>query len=189
MISLGELLHGTDEDFLVNLYLAALGRFPDEMGLAHHRDIIAGHPDRRAELVRAFLDSEEGRQQGRAITPDLHAPDGGPIPAEQALAAQLRLRTEALRVALGTLRQAPGAEGPQSSLSGEIMGLGAALASLRTEMTERIAALEALVAGRVPPAPTLSPAISLDYVNDLVEASQGPLLQRLRALELKLIPR
>lgn len=189
MISLGELIHGTDEDFLVNLYLAALGRWPDEMGLAHHRDIIAGHPERRADLVRGFLNSEEGRQQGRSIAPDILAPDGGPIPADQALAAQLRLRTEALRAAVGALRQAPGAEAPGSSLSGEIMALGAALTSLRTELTERIAALEAVVAGRVPMAPQLSPAVSLDYVNDLVEASQGALLQRIRALEKQLIER
>lgn len=189
MISLGELLHGTDEDFLVNLYLAALGRWPDEMGLAHHLDIIAGDPGRRAELVQVFLHSEEGRQQGRTITPELHAPDGGRIPVEQALAAQLRLRTAALRTAIAALREAPGAAAPNSSLAGEIMALGAALASLRTELTERIAGLEALLAGRVPMAPHLSPAISLDYVNDLVEASQGPLLHRLRALELALIQR
>lgn len=183
MISLGELLHGTDEDFLVNLYLAVLGRWPDEMGLAHHRGIIAGQPERRAGLVRAFLDSEEGRQQGRSVTPD-----AGPVPAEQALAAQLRLRTEALRAAIAAQARAA-AEPPLTSLGGEILALGAALASLRTELTERIAGIEALLAGQVPPAPALSPAVSLDYVNDLVEAAQAQTLRRLRALELGALER
>ena len=182
MMTLGELLHGTDEDFLVNLYLAVLGRWPDERGLAHHRGIIAGQPDRRAELVRSFLESEEGRQQRRVIVPD-----PGPVSAEQALAAHMRLRTDVLQSAMAELRQAPATVAPVSSLAGEILALGTALSSLRTELTERLAGMEALLAARVPPAPSLSPAVSLDYVNDLVEAAQAQTLQRLRALELRAI--
>lgn len=178
MITLGELLHGTDEDFVVNLYLAALGRWPDEAGYAHHLGLIAGQPEARAGMVQAFLASEEARQRPPGI--QLETP--GPVPAEQALAAHLRLRTELLRAAIAAPREAAEA-GHTSALAGEIMALGAALEGLRTELTERIAALEARLAGAVPPAPALSPAISLDYVNALVEGAQAPLHQRLRALE------
>jgi hypothetical protein len=181
MITLGELLHGTDEDFVVNLYLATLGRWPDEMGFTHHLGLIAGNPEARAGLVQALLNSEEARQRRPAILPD---PE--PVPPGQALAAQLRLRTEALHAAL-TERRLPSAEAQPSALAGEIMALGAALDGLRTELNERIAALEATLAGRVPPAPALSTAVSLDYVNDLVEAAQAPLLRRIRTLEQRLI--
>lgn len=184
MIALGELVHGTDEDFLVNLYLAALGRWPDEAGFAHHLGLIAGRPQLRAELVQGFLNSEEARQRPPGIRMD--AP--GPVPPEQALAAQLRLRTEILRAAIAAPREAAAAA-EQSALAGEIMALGAALEGLRAELTERIAALEARLAGTVQPAPALSPAVSLDYVNDLVEGAQAPLLRRIRALEARLLER
>ena len=181
-ITLGELLHGTDEDFLVNLYLAALGRWPDEMGFAHHLGVIAHDPGKRVGIVHDFMCSEEGRQHGGRITPDPQ-----PVPVEQALAAQLRLRTDVLRTAILELRHAPRTEVATSSVAGDILALGAALDSLRTEMKERIAALEAALAGQVPASPSLSPRVSLDYVNDLVEASQAQIHQRLRALELRLI--
>jgi hypothetical protein len=182
MITLGELLHGTDEDFVVNLYLAALGRWPDEPGYVHHLDLIAGKPEGRAGLVQGFLASEEARQRPPGIRLDA----AGPVPPEQALAAQLRLRTEVLRAAIAAPREAAGT-GQPSALAGEIMALGAALEGLRTELTERIAALEARLAGTVPPAPALSAAISLDHVEALVEGAQAPLRQRLRVLEARLL--
>ncbi len=181
-ITLGELLHGTDEDFLVNLYLAALGRWPDEMGFAHHLGVIAHGPGKRVGVVHDFMGSEEGRRHGGCIILD---PE--PVPVEQALAAQLRLRTDVLRAAILELRHAPRTEAATSSVAGDVLALGAALDSLRTEMKERIAALEAALAGQVPASPSLSPRVSLDYVNDLVEASQAQIHQRLRALELRLI--
>lgn len=181
MITLGELLHGTDEDFIVNLYLATLGRWPDEAGFAHHLGLVSGKPDARAGLVQGLLASEEARQRRPGVLPD-----AAPVPAEQALAAQLRLRTEVLRTAISEQRQ-PSIEAQPSALAGEIMALGAALDGLRAELTERVAALETRLAGAVPPAPALSPAVSLDYVNDLVEGAQAPLLRRIRALEARLL--
>ncbi len=181
MITLGELLHGTDEDFIVNLYLAALGRWPDDAGFTHHLGLIAGQPEARAGLVQALRNSEEAQQRRPAILSD-----PTPVAAEQALAAQLRLRTQVLHAALAE-RRPPSAEAQPSALAGELMALGTALDGLRTELNERIAALEATLAGRVPPAPALSPAISLDYVNDQVEQAQAPLLRRIRALERRLI--
>jgi hypothetical protein len=182
MISVGELLHGADEDFLVNLYLATLGRWPDDAGLAHHHSIIAGRPEMRPELIRLFQESEEGRQRGLQV-----APDPGPVPVEQALAAQLRLRTTMLRQAIDALREAPALNGLGPAVAGEIAALGAGLASLGVELRERVAAVESLVAGRVPPAPNLSPAVSLDVVNDLVEAAQASIHLRLRQIERRLV--
>lgn len=184
MISFGELLHGTDEDFLVNLYLATLARWPDEAGLLHHSAIIAGAPERRVDLIRLFVDSEEGRRSGSVIDPD-----PGPVPAEQALAAQLRLRTRVLRSAIEALREAPAMTGLGPAVAGEIAALGANMASLGAELRERMAAMEAVLAGRVPTAPNLSPAVSLDYVNDLVETALVQLNLRLRQMERRLLDR
>lgn len=181
MISLAELLPGTDEDFVTNAYLAALGRWPDEGGFAHHLAAIAGQPERRLAMLRVMQESEEGRMKRRAI-----APDAAPVPMEQALAAQLRLRTEALRAEIAELRAVP-ASALSPALEGEVVALRAALDTLGFELRERLAALEAALAGRVPMAPNLSPAVSLDCVNDMIEAAQAQVNQRLRAIEKRLI--
>jgi hypothetical protein len=182
MITLGELLQGGDEDFIINLYLAVLGRWPDEAGLAHHLPLIAGEPQRRMDLVRLIQDSEEARLRGTPIVPD-----EAPVPPEQALTAQLTLRTRALREVFVEMRAASASLTANSALAGEVAALAAALEGLGVEVRARMAALEAALAGRVPPAPNLSPAVSLDYVNDLVEGAQAELKQRLRALEKRLI--
>lgn len=182
MITLGELLHGSDEDFLTNLYLAVLGRWPDEGGFSQHLQALAADPGRRPSTFREFRESEEGRSR-----PDGVDPDPGPVSAERALAAQLRLRTQALRLDVIQLREAHAASAVGAALLGEVGALRAALTNLGTELRERMAALEAALAGRVPPTPNLSPAISLDYVNDQIEAAQLPFIQRLRAIEKRLL--
>lgn len=182
MITTSELLYGTDEDFLTNLYIAAMGRWPDEAGFAHHLPMIAGRPEKRAEVMRGFLASEEARQKERAISPDT-----SPVTPEQALTAQLRLRTDVLQAEMASLRDTPASLSAGSAVAGEVAALGSALASLGHELRERMAALEAALAGRVPGAPNLSPAVSLDYVNDLIEASQAQLGHRLRAIEKRLL--
>ena len=184
MISLGELLQGEDEDFVINLYLAVLGRWPDEAGLAHHLATIAGEPQRRMDLVRLIQDSEEARLRD---TPP--GPDTAPVPVEQALSAQLMLRTSAMREMFAASRSSSAGLLANSAVAGEVSALGAALASLGTELRERMAALEAMLAGRVSSAPNLSPAVSLDYVNDVIEGAQAALHQRLRALEKRLLER
>jgi len=182
MITAGELLHGPDPDFVVNAYLAALGRWPDEAGFEHHLALIAGKPELRLEALRRIHGSEEGRLKALPLSLD-----ATPVPPEQALSAQLRLRTQALRTEMAALRASAASGSVAPALASEIAALGADLATLRTEMRERLAALEALVAGRIPPAPSLSPALSVDYVNDLVEAAQAQLGHRLRAIEKKLL--
>jgi len=182
MITLGELLHGSDEDFLTNLYLAVLGRWPDEGGFAQHLQGLVADPGRRITTFREFLESEEGRSRPGAVDPD-----PSPVSAERALAAQLGLRTRTLRSEVIQLREAQATASAGAAVLGEVGALRAAFGSLGIELRERMAALEAALAGRVPPTPNLSPAISLDYVNDQIEAAQLPLNQRLRTIEKRLL--
>jgi hypothetical protein len=182
MIRAGELLHGTDEDVVVNLYLGVLGRWPDEPGFAHHLGFIAGRPERRAEALAHMMASEEAQLRGRPLDPDPR-----PVPPEEALATQMRLRAEWFRMEL-TRRDAPVATPDQATLE-EVVALRQDLAALRREMEARFAAVEALLAGDLPAAPTLSPALSVGYVNDLLETLRAELLQRLRALEIRQLER
>jgi len=182
MITLGELLHGSDEDFLTNLYLAVLGRWPDEGGFALHLQALMADPGRRAATFQEFMESEEGQRRPGAVDAD-----PGPVSVEQAWAAQLGLRTQALRREVAQLREAQATAAAGAAMLGEVAALRFALTGLGTELRERMAALEAALAGRVPTSPNLSPAISLDYVQDQIEAAQMPLNQRLRALEKRLL--
>ena len=85
-LTAAHLLPGTDEDFVINAYLAILGRWPDEGGLAHHMDFIADRPERRTEMLRHMLSSEEAAAHGQPL------PLEGGATAVEAELAQLRLR-------------------------------------------------------------------------------------------------
>ena len=53
----GDLLAGDDHDFVVNLYLALLRRWPDEDGYRHFLAMVAGRPERRIEALRHMAKS------------------------------------------------------------------------------------------------------------------------------------
>lgn len=182
-IRAAELLHGTDEDVVVNLYLGILGRWPDEPGFAHHLDFLAGRPERRAEALARIMASEEARLRGVRLDPSLAA-----VPPEQALATQMRLRAEWFRQELAR-RDAPAAPGPDPATLEEVAALRHEVAALRREMEARLAAIEACLAGELPAAPALSPALSVGYVNDLLETLRAEMLERLRRLEIRQIGR
>ena len=51
----GDLLAGDDHDFVVNLYLALLRRWPDEAGYRHFMGMVAGRPERRLDALRQMV--------------------------------------------------------------------------------------------------------------------------------------
>lgn len=146
----GDLMHGEDHDFVVNAYLALLGRWPDDAGYHHYLDSIRNRPERRAEVLRALAGSEEARRAGMAM----EIAPGPLLPSDprQALAAALELRTGHLHAEIERLKEAVELLG-----GAELAGFGAELieardAALRSEieaarreMRERVEALAALL--------------------------------------------
>lgn len=178
MITEEELLPGEDGEFVINLYLAVLGRWPDEGGLAHHMAFLAGRPDQRKAALRNMQTSEEARLRGHVVPPGGEAANAG--------AAQARLRLGWLLEEVATLRSRPEAA-PDNDLREEMARLAAELARLRAETRERLAALEAGLANALPLEPRLSAALSVDFVQDQIAAAQLRLEARLRALEARML--
>lgn len=182
-IRAGLLLVGTDEDVVVNLYLAVLGRWPDEGGFANYMALLAQGPAMRARMFEELRQSEEARQRGLPLDADMV-----PGTEAEALAAQLRLRTRWFQAEIARLQARP-AGGADPRLAEELAIARQELASLRAEHSARFAAIEATLTGAIPPAPVLSPALSLGHVNDLVEVLRAELLERMRRLELRQLER
>ena len=211
-VEAGDLLFGEDHDFVVNLYLAALRRWPDPGGYHHYLGMVANRPERRIDAIRQIAGSEEARRAGTAIA----IPPGPVLPADprRAMAAMLDLRTEWLREQVAGLREAVellgGPGGP------ELAGLGTELIeardaelrseinALRRETGERLEALAGLLRDRggLPPPQAASPlahataeeraaaAVSrlvTDYVGDLLSISETRFESRLRAIEARLL--
>lgn len=203
----GDLMLGEDHDFVVNAYLALLGRWPDDAGYHHYIDAIRNRPERRAEVLRALAGSEEARRAGLA----LEIPPGPLLPSDprQSLAAMLELRTSHLQAEIDRLKEAVellgGPGGP------ELAGLGAELieardAALRSEieaarreMRERLEALAtllpggtegagaALVATAEERAARAVSAMVADYVADILALAETRFEARLRAVEARLL--
>ncbi|WP_027283653.1 DUF4214 domain-containing protein [Rubritepida flocculans] len=180
-IRAGLLLWGADEDVVINLYLAVLGRWPDEGGFANYMGLLAQGPAQRARMFEELRHSEEARARALPLDPDL-TPGG----EAESLAAQLRLRTRWFQAELARLAARP-AGGTDPALAEALATARQEIAALRAEQAARLAAIEAALAGAIPPAPVLSPALSLGHVNDLVEVLRAELLERLRRLELRVL--
>ncbi|MCX8133322.1 MAG: DUF4214 domain-containing protein [Roseococcus sp.] len=180
-IRAGLLLWGADEDVVINLYLAVLGRWPDEGGFANYMGLLAQGPAQRLRLFEELRHSEEARARALPIDPDLT-----PGSEAESLAAQLRLRSRWMREEMARLAARP-AGGTDAAPAEALAAARQEMAALRAEFTARLAAVEAALAGAIPPAPVLSPALSLGHVNDLVEVLRGELLERLRRLELRVL--
>ncbi|MCS6890255.1 MAG: DUF4214 domain-containing protein [Rhodovarius sp.] len=178
-----DLLYGSDHDFVINLYLAVLGRWPDEEGYQHFRAMAAEGQEGRLRAIHAVVTSPEALQRGRSLVieePLL------PSPPEQALAAQLALRTEFLH---GLIRQQAARSAPPPPLAMAeplVRELRAELAALRRELQERLAEL-APPAVPPPAAAVEEPAAGwLDQVQDMIALAEARLELRLRALEKRL---
>jgi hypothetical protein len=180
-IRAGLLLSGTDEDVVINLYLAVLGRWPDEAGFANYMGLLAQGRAQRPRMFEELRHSEEARARGLPLDPDLT-----PGSEAESLAAQLRLRSRWFQAEIARLAARPPG-GPDPALAEALAAAREEISALRAEQTARLAAIEAALAGAIPPAPPLSPALSLGHVNDLVEVLRGELLERLRRLELRVL--
>jgi Domain of unknown function (DUF4214) len=205
----GDLLLGEDHDFIVNLYLAVLRRWPDAGGYRHFLEMIGNRPERRVDAIREMAASEEAALAATAI-----ALDAGPIlPADRsrALATALDLRTSWLHDEVVALREA------MAQLSGpggaELAGLGAELIeardaelrseinALRRETAARLEAIQALLRQHGVPVPDAGPAAATaeeraaalvsgmvaDYVGDLLAIAEARFEGRLRAIEARLL--
>jgi hypothetical protein len=186
----GDLLLGEDHDFVVNAYIALLGRWPDEEGYRHYLGMIRNRPERRAEVLRALAASEEARHAAAAVA----LPEGPILPSDprRAMAAALALRTEFLQAEIARLREAlallAGPGGP------ELAGLGAELIEARdAELRAEIAALRRELrarpeapAGAEPPGEHAVAALT-GYVGEMLALAEARLEPRLRAIEARLL--
>ncbi len=173
-ISASELLIGSDEDFVINLYLAVLRRWPDPEGFAHFTAKIAGDAWARQGVMMELASSPEAIQHGDR----LDVPDPLP-PAEplRAMQAQLALRSEYLhRLASAPPPVAPAA--PVEATAPLLRELRAELEALRREMRERLAEISA---GPLPQSPAI-PDMA-DYVNDMLALAEARMELRIRGLE------
>jgi hypothetical protein len=206
----GDLLYGEDQDFVITLYIALLRRWPDEGGYRHYLELVANHPERRAEALREIAASDEAQR----IAAPMALPATGPIlPSDPrgALQAVLALRSEWLAEQLAELREVLAQQGgPGGS---ELVGLGAEviesrdaalrseLSALRREVAERLEGVLGLL-GRAGVAEGVAATAAATaeeraaravstllagYVGDLLAASHMQTEARLRALEARLL--
>lgn len=205
-LDVGDLLGGDDHDFVVNLYLALLRRWPDETGYRHFMDLVAGRPERRLDALRLMAGSEETHRVGSSV----EVGPGPVVPADprRALAVALDLRTTWLQEQLADVRKAlellGGAGGPElSTLAAELIeardaALRSEIGALRREVAASLDELRGLLGGRgaaggtaegAPPAPAGAPPARqiADYVADLLAVAEARFEARFRALEARLL--
>lgn len=208
----GDLLFGEDHDFVVNAYIALLGRWPDAAGYAHYIAAIHNQPERRVEVLLAMAQSEEARRPG-STAQGVEFPDGPILPSDprHALAVALDLRTGFLRAEIERLREAvellSGPGGPQlAGLGSELLEareaeLRSEIEAVRREMRERLEGIVGLLRDRGAlaadlPSPTVTAEERVaqaltrtmaDYVGDLLAVAETRFEARLRAIEARLV--
>lgn len=185
-ITAADLLVGSDEDFVINLYLACLGRWPDPAGFEHMLAKLAAGAA-RAQAITDLAASPEALTRGRPVpVPDPLLPSE-PV---HALQRQLALRTEFL-LGQAQVAQPATAAGMPSPLLEEISGEMKALRRETREAAPR-AEMEALrreLREGLAAAPRATPAAGpdmADYVNDLLALAEARMELRIRALEKRL---
>ena len=201
-ITAADLLVGSDEDFVINLYLASLGRWPDPVGFAHMVKKVGGSDAARAQAITDLAVSPEAVSRGRPVLVQDPLLPGEPV---EALRRQLALRTDFLlrrpdlpqaaesmpveafepllaeaRADMAALRREMLAEGGRrGEVEAALRDLRAELAALRRELRER--AVEAAPLTAPPAGPDVT-----DYVHDLLVVAEARMELRLRSLEKRL---
>jgi hypothetical protein len=173
-ITASDLIVGTDDDFVVNLYLAVLGRWPDPEGRVHFNRQVDGRPEARRAAILELANSPEAMQRGLPLS----VPDPL-LPAEpmQALQAQLALRSEYLHSMAGTPAPLP-ATAQIEAVAPLLRELRGELDALRRELRERLAELPQATIAPPPAIPDMA-----DYVNDMLSLAEARMEIRVRGLE------
>ncbi len=174
-ITAADLIMGSDDDFVINLYLAVLGRWPDPEGLAHFTRQVTGRPEARRDAILELANSPEAMQHGLPLA----VPD--PLfPSEplQALQAQLALRSEYLNRLASAPPPPPPATAQIEAVAPLLREMRAELDAIRREFRERLAELPQAS----PPPPPATPDMA-DYINDLLAVSEARMELRVRAME------
>lgn len=186
-ISAADLIVGTDHDFVVNLYLALLGRWPDSAGYEHFMERIRDRPAERPGAILYMAQSPEAVQRGR------HIPVPDPLVASEpmkALAAQMDLRSAFLFREMTELANRPPPAAAEPSIAPLVRELRAEMAVLRREMREELAALAGKLAAQPVGASAAlgSPlgAEGREEWADLLALAEARMELRLRALERRL---
>ncbi|MCB4823639.1 DUF4214 domain-containing protein [Roseicella aerolata] len=188
-----DLIGGEDHDFVVDLYLAVLRRWPDPAGYRRYLEQVAGRPERRLEALREVAGSEEAARAGTRVAFGA-APLLPPGPT-RALAISLAIRTEWLREEQERHRQALGELGAALLTPELIEARDAALHfeinALRREVTDRLDGLLGPAtsdagAAREAAIQAVSRLVA-EHVADRVAAQQAQIEHRFRALEARLL--
>lgn len=182
--SASDLLGGEDFDFVVNLYVALLDRWPDAVGLRRYLDLVTDRPERRVEILREVAGSDEATKLGTRV----EFGRGTVIPPSPARTAAITatLRTALQNRQIEKLQEAVGLLGGAGFAGDLVEARDAALLfefnALRREVRE------ALAGGPGGPAAVEAVArLVADHSAGLVAAAEAKFDARLRALEAQLL--
>ncbi len=182
-ITAAELIVGTDHDFVVNLYLALLDRWPDKAGYEHFMERVRDKPEERPGAIHYMAQSPEALSRGRHLPmPDPLVP-GDP---QRALAAQMDLRSSFLFARMEEIKAIPAPQAADPAIGPLVREVRAEMAALRREMREELAALAARLAAQPPTEPAATEADAREEWADLLSLAEARMEMRLRALERRL---
>jgi len=66
-----ELIHGSDDDFIINAYVALQHQWPDAGGFAHYRQYLRQHPTQRLHVLHGVSTSRRAQRCGTRLDADL----------------------------------------------------------------------------------------------------------------------
>jgi len=66
-----ELIHGSDDDFIINAYVALQHQWPDAGGFAHYRQYLRQHPTQRLQVLNGISTSRRAQRCGTRLVCDL----------------------------------------------------------------------------------------------------------------------